>query len=599
MNRLKLIGIEKAPNPNLAIMSDENGNTVWKEVASSGGGVGEHAELPDLLPEGIAGDEANHITDAQLEFIKDYVERRPVRPTNLSPVDLEAEVGERARFESTPYLHPFNLVMAGYQLVVKHGETIVYDSGDLDMISVIFKIPADVLQENTDYTWQVRYKGSNLQWSEWSNPTQFKTQVVFGEQEIDQPNLLLPTQGALLNDPFAMGVTTPFDPTGGLIQAPGLFEVATSPEFDTIVDSGRGLNVWFGSVELTRGQNYFMRAQHEATTGEKSKKSPIRTFSVRKLYRGQRIGVVLVDPATWTYHRIGDDYKRVYVDDGYWLNNGVWGGLEASRNNGANTLIDGQEMMILPAFSVLSGLVPYGPYAGMKALMMDPTTPSQEDIDAGWHMYDGFLSPSGWVDSISFSAYRVSSNAGVAESKRGATAIKGYASAIIAAIKARNTDKNNPLKRGWHPTDYLKFGALHIMRLVEFASLAIIRQKMAEPFHGFNLFTADGLLSYGITTTRRLIPGTEADFMDNNPPLAPSHSLLQADDFYPGDYMLPYTSRNANFDNGAAPYMGINGYNRTGSKYMSSGSGVFGLDSSADTPSGEAWSITGMMSKWP
>ena len=156
--------------------------------------------------------------------------------------------------------------------------------------------------EATDYTWQVRYKGSNLKWSEWSNPTQFKTQVVFGEQEIDQPSLIIPQQGALQNDPFAMGVTTHFDSTGGLIQAPGLFEVATSPEFDTdtIVDSGRGMNVWFGSVKLTRGQNYFMRAQHEATNGAKSKKSPVRTFSVRKFFREQRIGIVLVDPVNWT-----------------------------------------------------------------------------------------------------------------------------------------------------------------------------------------------------------------------------------------------------------------------------------------------------------
>ena len=74
------VGIEEAPKDGWPYVRQDGD---WVKDKGGSGGVGKHAELPDLLPEGIAGDEANHITNAQLEFILDYVERRPVRPTNL------------------------------------------------------------------------------------------------------------------------------------------------------------------------------------------------------------------------------------------------------------------------------------------------------------------------------------------------------------------------------------------------------------------------------------------------------------------------------------------------------------------------------------
>ena len=33
------------------------------------------------------------------------------------------------------------------------------------------------LDQNTNYEWQVRYKGQNYGWSEWSTPTSFTTYI--------------------------------------------------------------------------------------------------------------------------------------------------------------------------------------------------------------------------------------------------------------------------------------------------------------------------------------------------------------------------------------------------------------------------------------
>lgn len=591
------VGIEEAPADDFGYLRK---NKNWVRASSGGVGVGKHAELPDLLPDGITGDAANHITDAQLEFIKDYVERRPVRPTNLSPVDGELEVGERARFESTPYLHPFNLVMAGYQLVVKHGETIVYDSGDLDMISVIFQIPEGILQESTEYTWQVRYKGSNLQWSEWSQETSFRTQVVFGEQEIDQPSLIIPQQGALQNDPFAVGVTTPFDPTGGLVQAPGLFEVATSPEFDTIVDSGRGLNVWFGSVELTRGQNYFMRVQHEATNGAKSKKSPVRTFSVRTYFREQRIGIVCVDPVNQVYKRVNEKLQPINIDSEYWMAHAVWAGLEASRNGGANTIVDGQEMVILPAFYINSGVVPSGPFAGMYYRMIDPIPPTTDDLNEGWHMHDAFNSPiGGFQDHVKISAHRIRDVGGVAVSTGAGTAYYDTFTNVTNKIMARNTDNDNILKRGWHMFNCYEWFAVNLLRLIEFLEVPDMLANISVPYRGFNFYTDTYLALFGIKINTVLVPGTWNTWASLNPTFSPNTNG-RVTGFRDGDHLFPISDGKVN-GRGGVLNSAVSNANYGFSALLNNkpggyGGGMFGWDTANEAsvhPYGNA-----LMSKW-
>lgn len=499
------VGIEEAPKDGKPYVR-KDGDWAEQQGGGGGGGVGKHAELPDLLPEGITGDEANHISNSQLEFILDYVERRPVRPTNLSPVDLEQEVGEQPMFESTPYLHPFNLVMYGYQLNIKDVQgTLIYDSGNLDTTAVMHRIEAGILLPNTDYYWQVRYQSGNLQWSEWSEVTTFRTQVVFDATFLLRPGILLPSQGDVINSPFASIVTTPIEEVGGLVQAEGEFEVATSPDFTIIVDTGTGKNTWQGSVELTRGDPYFVRARHKATTGEVSPWSYTRTFAVRNFYREQRIGIVLVDEANWIFQRVDGNFNRVDIDSEYWMNNAIWAGLNAS----VGTMIDGQEMLILPSFWIYSGVVPQGLYAGKRFWMIDPVTPSIDERAKGWHRHDAFYSPiGGWQDSLKISAHRIRNVGNVAVSTGAGTAYSGSNANIRSYVNARNTDKDNPLKRGWHVTNYREIEAIKLLSLIEYGSLTPIYDQLVAtgtPYRGIRIWNAEHLMVEGLYIDRALL----------------------------------------------------------------------------------------------
>ena len=93
-------------------------NAGWSEVIASGNaGASSHGELLDILGHGEM-----HISDDELNFITDYVERRPVKPVNLSPADGELEVGEQPLLEFTPYAHPFNLEMYAVQVKINGTE---------------------------------------------------------------------------------------------------------------------------------------------------------------------------------------------------------------------------------------------------------------------------------------------------------------------------------------------------------------------------------------------------------------------------------------------------------------------------------------------
>ena len=518
MNRLKLAGIEKAPSPNLVIGSDSNGNTTWQKPS---GGWGS----------------------------------KPLTPTNQRPINGEVNIIENPLFESTDFAHPFGLSMYGYQLVIKEGETVVYDSGNLELTITKFQIPKGKIVTGTTYSWSVRYQDHQLNWSDWSAPTSFTTQAVFGAGSVDTPFLLLPTNGSALNSPYPLMLGSTWGSTGNLIPGDSTFEISRDPSFATVIESVTlNSRVFQSTLAYPRGEVFCARMKDRATTGEESSWSSMSCFSVRTLYREQRIGIVLTDPINWIFQRVDRDFNRVEIDDDYWLSNAIYQGLTMS----AGTLLFGQEMSVLPAFWVNSGIVPTGPFAGMRFWMLDPTTPSQIDRDAGWHRHDAFYNPSGgFQDSLPISSNLIRNVGSIAVSTpTGTPYTPTTTTEIKTLINARNTNPDALATRGWHLLNYAQFEAIKLLMLIEYGGTSaayIDIVKGLAPYRGVHLFYSathglciDGLrhrsatLRDGITTV-------------TIPPLTPVvgdakiQSFLSFADGTPtsinvNDYLIPHTT---------------------------------------------------------
>ena len=534
LNRLKLAGIVKAPNPNLVIGSDANGDTVWQEP-SGGWGL------------------------------------RPLTPTNQRPIDGEVNIIENPLFESTDFAHPFGLLMYGYQLVIKKGEAVVYDSGNLELTITKFRIPKGKIVTGTTYSWSVRYQDHQLNWSDWSAPTSFTTQAVFGAGSVDTPFLLIPTNGSALNSPYPMLLGSTWGSTGNLIQGDSTFEISRDPNFATTIESvtlnGR---VFQSAQPYPRGEVFCARMKDRSTTGEESSWSSISCFAVRTLFREQRIGIVLVDPVNWIFQRVDGNFNPVNLDLDYWMSNAIWAGLESSRNGGANTLIDGQEMVVLPAYNINSGIVPTGIYTGKRFWMIDPTQPTLEDKANGWHTHEAFLNPSGgFQDALQISAYRIGNVGGVAVSSRSVAAYTTNVDAVQIHAKTRNTDPNNPLKRGWHTTTFRQIEAIKLMALIEYGSLTAIKDAFTQPglpYRGFLLWDAIQLLTDGLMydsavltdgVTVLPIPGPNLHYATNAPV---EHIYGKADGASPvfkfDDWLIPrVTSKVGGAPNGSKSTM--------------------------------------------
>lgn len=456
----------------------------------AGSGVGTHADLPDLLPSGIAAAEANHIDNAKWALVDTIEKARPLKPTNLSPKADETDVLGKPLFVSSPYACPYGTEMYGYQLkIFDMGTTLVYDSGESEASRPMFRLPEE-LHIGTEYRWTVRYQSQNLQWSEWSDLTKFTTAGDFSAK-IFTPGIMIPKEGGVLNSPTPLVVTTPFEATGSLIQADGDFQIATDSLFANVVDSGTGKNAFLGSIELTRGEPYFARANHKATGGQVSQWSYPVSFIVRNLYDGQRVGLVLDSIADWHFTWVDGNFNPIDIDPDYVNRNGIFVGWQSSANIVGGvpqfTDIDGQKMVIIPKFYIRSGKVPDGYFQGKHFWMIDPTPPSQQDIADGWHAHPAFISPAGEVDNFAISAYHIH----YADNEAAASTPLAFdnnrhrnhtISQWRQAINRRNSDPANPQKRGWEIVSPYQIYALNLLALIEKGQTTKVMNDLIVPY---------------------------------------------------------------------------------------------------------------------
>jgi len=110
-------------------------------------------------------------------------------PTNVSPADLDTDIGATPTLTGSTYYSLYGIAMAASQWqvsTVSDFASTVVNTGDVSGTAVTYAVSSGVLSTSTTYYWRVRYKDANGTYSEWSTATQFVTAASFGPSVIGE-----------------------------------------------------------------------------------------------------------------------------------------------------------------------------------------------------------------------------------------------------------------------------------------------------------------------------------------------------------------------------------------------------------------------------
>lgn len=96
----------------------------------------------------------------------------PSTPTNISPADNATGISLTPNLVSSAYFQSGGTTShatSQWQIVG------IWNSGESNSNLTNKRVPSGVLSTNTTYSWSVRHKGSNNEWSHWSSSTSFTT----------------------------------------------------------------------------------------------------------------------------------------------------------------------------------------------------------------------------------------------------------------------------------------------------------------------------------------------------------------------------------------------------------------------------------------
>lgn len=100
-------------------------------------------------------------------------------PTNSSPSDGATNIGETPTLQASAFavVGGSDTHMESEFRILRAG-VVVHTSTGLGAVTS-YSVPAGVLTVGTAHTWQCRYHGTSLGWSDWSTPTAFETMSAF------------------------------------------------------------------------------------------------------------------------------------------------------------------------------------------------------------------------------------------------------------------------------------------------------------------------------------------------------------------------------------------------------------------------------------
>lgn len=499
--------IRRSLNAGLARLYYRDGYQVaWKEVGWSmrrqGGSVPSGmADYEYILPmrgdgwlrldiEGEAIDISHVVALGMATGLGGYInpELRPLQPAMAMPAAGATGIMERPTLQISKYLTPSGNAQAGIQFQIAKDAAftnVVLDTGAVGAV-LSYGLNAGVLVAGTTYYVRARTLDVAGLWSDWSAGTNFTTAASFAY--VAAPTITGPQANATDIAEQPTFSTSAFSVVGATdTHASSQFRVrsADGPYVTPVWDSGEDVtnkvSIVMPAGKIKAGGNvYYVQARHKGTSKGWGEWSSEIKFTTKAQFANV-IGIVMVASGggSGTWARVDENGNPKVTDAAFFGSHPVYGAIQ-------DVIIDGQEMVRIPAFYVKAGSVSSGQYAGKRAWWV-----SDQPL-AGYSLHPAFMDAGNplsqfWVGK--FQATPVPGESTIGSLKYAAPTV----GLSLADFKDRANQRNVGGVTGFSIWNYYQLQAIQLLCVIEVCgtdSQTLLGKGNTESSGAFNSYSA-------------------------------------------------------------------------------------------------------------
>lgn len=385
---------------------------------------------------------------------------RPAAPVISAPANAATGVMERPTLALAGYVTPSGNAQAAVQFQLATAAafaTVLHDSGPLAS-GLSYALPAGVLLANTVYYWRARVQDVAGLWSDYSTVASFTTAASFAyvvPPTITGPaaNALdVPEQPTLASSAFVVSgaADTHAASQWRIRRADGTY---AAPVWDSGPDAVNKLAAVVPAGKLLPGQlTYYVQVRHQGAAKGWSEWSTESKFTTKAAFANV-IGIAMLATGggggTWS--RVDENGASKVTDASFFSSHATYGAIQ-------DQVVDGQNMVRIPAFYVKRGTIASGANAGKKAVWIS------DQPAAGFTLHPAFKRAGADLPQFWVGKYQGTADGSKLGSKAGLTPL---VSIDFPTMQARAAARNTGGVSGFALWSIYQLSAIQTLAMIE------------------------------------------------------------------------------------------------------------------------------------
>ena len=386
---------------------------------------------------------------------------RPTTPLISSPLAAATGVMERPSLALAAYATPSGNAQDAVQFQLSKDAafaTVLHDSGALPA-GLSYGLPAGVLPVGTVIYWRGRVRDVAGLWSDYSAGGSFTTAASFAyvlAPSITGPaaNAVdVPEQPTISTSAFAATAGATDTHTGSQIQIRSASGTYAAPIWDSGEDAVNKLSMVPPAGKLLPGQlGYFVRARHKGSVKGWSEWSAESKFTTKAQFANV-IGIALLATGggAGAWARVDENGATKVTDASFFSSHSTYGAIQ-------DQVVDGQNMVRIPAFYVKRGTIASGANVGKKAVWIS------DQPAAGFTLHPGFKNAGADLAQFWVGKYQGTTDGAKLGSKAGLTPL---VSIDFPTMQARAAARNTAGVSGFALWSIYQLSAIQTLAMIE------------------------------------------------------------------------------------------------------------------------------------